>query len=95
VVCTHTREMEEITPGDIVLDGDPAPPARDTAAPLFSPQVCCGQTTLWIKMRLGMEVGLGPGHIVWGPVPPQRSTVPQFSARVKRLDGSRCHLLGM
>ena len=24
----------------------------------------CGQTVGWIKMKLGMEVGLGPGHIV-------------------------------
>jgi len=24
----------------------------------------CGQTVAWIKMPLGMEVGLGPGHIV-------------------------------
>jgi len=24
----------------------------------------CGQTVGWIKMPLGMEVGLGPGHIV-------------------------------
>ena len=26
--------------------------------------VYCGQTTGWIKMPLGMEVGLGTGHIV-------------------------------
>ena len=26
--------------------------------------VYCGQTVGWIKMKLGMEVGLGPGHIV-------------------------------
>jgi len=31
----------------------------------------------WIKMPLGIEEGLGPGHIVldgvqWGPSPPQR-----------------------
>jgi len=24
----------------------------------------CGQTVVWSKMPLGMEVGLGPGHIV-------------------------------
>jgi len=28
----------------------------------------CGQTATWIKMPLGMEVDLGPGHIVrWAP----------------------------
>ena len=26
--------------------------------------VCCGQTAGWIKMQLGREVGLGPGHTV-------------------------------
>jgi len=26
--------------------------------------VYCDQTVGWIKMKLGMEVGLGPGHIV-------------------------------
>ena len=26
--------------------------------------VYCGQTVGWIKMKLGMRVGLGPGHIV-------------------------------
>jgi len=26
--------------------------------------VYCGQTVGWIKMKLGMEIGLGPGHIV-------------------------------
>ena len=34
--------------------------------------VYCGQTLGWIKMKLGMQVGLGPGHIVLGgdPAPP-------------------------
>ena len=26
--------------------------------------VCCGQTVGWIEMKLGMQVDLGPGHIV-------------------------------
>jgi len=26
--------------------------------------VYCGQTVGWIKMKLGMQVGLAPGHIV-------------------------------
>jgi len=26
--------------------------------------VHCGQTVGWTKMKLGMQVGLGPGHIV-------------------------------
>jgi len=28
--------------------------------------VYCGQTVEWIKMKLGMQVGLGLGHIVLG-----------------------------
>ena len=34
--------------------------------------VYCGQTVERIKMKLGMQVGLGPGHIVLGvdPAPP-------------------------
>jgi len=31
-------------PGDIVLDGDAAPPKWGTTAPLFSARVYCGQT---------------------------------------------------
>jgi len=36
--------------------------------------VYCAQTVGWIKMKLGMEVGLGPGDIVLdgGPAPPQK-----------------------
>ena len=30
----------------------------------FSVNVYCGQTAEWIKMPLGMEVGLDPGDIV-------------------------------
>ena len=52
-----------LVPGNIVLDGDPAPLPKGGTAPNFRP-VCCGQTTGWIKMPLGREVGLGPGHIV-------------------------------
>jgi len=43
--------------------------------------VYCDQTARWIKMKLGMQVGLGPGHIMLGgkpPPPPQRCTAPNF-----------------
>jgi len=50
-----------------VLDGDPASPqkkgAQCTAPPILA-HVYCSQTAGWIMMPLGMEVGLGPGHIV-------------------------------
>jgi len=43
--------------------------------------VYCGQTVGWIKMKLGVQVGLGSGHIVLhgNPAPPpQRGTAPNF-----------------
>ena len=47
----------------------------------------------WIKMSLGMEVGLGPGDFVLDgdPVPFPRP----ISIVAKRLDASRCHLVWM
>jgi len=57
-----------LCPGYIVLNEDPVPPPQKkggTAAPHFSSHVYCGQTAGWIKMPLdGIEVGLGPRHIV-------------------------------
>jgi len=47
----------------------------------FSAHVYCGQTSGWIKMPLGTEVGLGPGDIVLDgePAPPRRDTAPRPS----------------
>jgi len=52
--------------GDFVLNEDPALPSQNGggAPPQFSAHVHCGQTGGWIKMTLGMEVGIGPRHIV-------------------------------
>ena len=47
--------------------------------------VHCGQTFGWIKMKLAMQVCLGPGHTVLdgNPAPPpQRGTAPQFLAHI-------------
>jgi len=62
--------------------------------------VYCGQTVGWIEMKLGMHVGLGPGHIVLDgdPAPPpiKGGRDPNYwpmSIAEKRLDGSRCHLV--
>jgi len=73
-------------PGDIVLDGDPAPLKRGTA-PQFSALFYCGQKVGWIKMPVATAVDLDPGHIVvdgeWGSSFPGRCTeAPSFSARV-------------
>jgi len=41
----------------------------------------CGQTVGWIKMKLGREVGLGPGYIELDAdpaSPPKRDTAPNF-----------------
>jgi len=63
-----------LSPGHIVLDGDPALlPQRGKTLPHFSAHACCGQTAGWIKMLLGREVDLGPGHIVFdGYLPPKK-----------------------
>jgi len=97
-----------LSPGDFVLDGDPAPPSQKGVDPqINSAHVYCGQTAGWIKMVLGMEVGLSPEDFVLNgdPVPlpkrgrakpPGRSPLRNFqpiSLVAKRLDASRCHLV--
>ena len=89
-----------LSPGDSVLDGDPAPLRTKGVElpPLFSVHFYCGQTAGCIKMPLGMEVGLSPGDFVLdgdparplhnkGAEPPIFSPV---SIVAKRLDASRC-----
>jgi len=56
-------------PRGLCVIGDPALPSQKGGgawgrSPKFSAHVYCGQTAGWIKMALGMEVGLGPVHIV-------------------------------
>ena len=88
VSCGQTAEWDKMLlgtevglgPGDIVLDGNPAPPLKRAQQPHhFLAHVYCGQTAGWIKMPLLTEVGLGPGHVVLdgNPAPPlKRSTAP-------------------
>jgi len=57
-----------------------------TAAPQFLAHVYCGQTAAWIKMSLGTEVGLGPGHIVLdgdlaAPSPKEAKQPPTFRSK--------------
>ena len=64
----------------------------------FWPRYCI-QTAGWMKMPLGVEVGLGPDHIVLGgdpapPFPRQKQDTPNFSRMSvvdKRLYGSTRH----
>ena len=53
-----------LSPGDFVLDGDPASLPQKGHNPQFSAHICCGQMVAWIKMSLGMELALGPGDFV-------------------------------
>jgi len=65
----------------------------------FSAHVNCGQTSGWIIIALGIEVGLCPAYIVldWDPAPlSKKGTEPSPNFRpisivAKRLDASRCH----
>jgi len=54
--------------------------------PQFSANFYCGQTAGWIKIPLGMDVGLSPGDFVLdgtqSPPSPKRGRNPQFSAHV-------------
>jgi len=75
-------------------------PKKGGRAPQFSEYVYCGQTVEWIKMALGTQVGLDPGHILLDgdPAPPPQKrgqSPPNFqnmSIVAKQLNGSRWHL---
>jgi len=76
------REVD-LSPGNFVFDGDPAPPRKKGTAPTqFLAHVYCGHTAGWMKTPLGTEVDLGSGHIVLDrdPSPPRKrhSTFPSF-----------------
>jgi len=74
-------------------------PQRGTALQ-FLAHICCGPTAGWIKMPLGMEVGLGRGLCVrWDQAPHsrKRGRSPNFrpmSIVAKRLYVSEYHLHG-
>jgi len=68
------------------------PKGAQPPLPQFSAHICCGQMAAWIKMSLGLELGLGPCDCVldedplpkWGRSPPNFRTM--FIV-AKRLDG--------
>ena len=91
-----------LSPGDFVLDGDPAPslPKRGwSPRPQFLAHFYCGQTADCIKMPLSMEVGLSQGDFVLmetQATPQNGSRAPNFrpmSIAAKPLHGSRCQLV--
>ena len=76
-------------PGHILLDGDCGPSSSSPKGaqpppnfrPQFSAHICCGHMAAWIKMSLGMEVGLGPDNFVLDGTPlpsPKRGRNPQI-----------------
>jgi len=74
----------------------PFPKKGAKPPPPFSAQVHCSQTAGWIKTALGVEAGLGPGHIVldggkprprrrcvrWGRSSALKGAQPPFSVHV-------------
>jgi len=80
-----------LSPGDFVVDGDPACLPKKGWSLQFSAHVYCGQTAAWIKMPLGTEVGLGLRDIVLDPAPPLLNWHSPYFRPVfvvaKRLDG--------
>jgi len=73
-------EIGLISPGDFVLDGDPALLLQKGAEPppQFSTHFYCGQTAGCIKMPLGMEVGLSQGDFVLDGDPAPLNFRPMF-----------------
>jgi len=59
--------------------GTPLPLQKGGGAPKFSAHVYCGQTTGWMKLVLGMELGLSPGDFVLDgdlALPPNKGAEP-------------------
>jgi len=62
-----------LSPGDFVLDGDPAPIRQKGQSPsIFGPRLLW-QKAAWIKMPVGTEVGLVLRNVVLDgdPAPPR------------------------
>ena len=51
-------------PRRLCVGWGPCSPKKGHSTPHFLAHVYYGQMAEWIKMPLGTEVGLGPGHIV-------------------------------
>jgi len=76
-ICFWVTVCKTVRP--ILLDRCPVCPV------LFVMLVHCGQTVGWITMKLGVQVGLGPGQMVLdgdSPPRPPDGHSPQFSAHI-------------
>jgi len=83
----HATLSRDIVTRHCVRWGPRSPYAKRGRSPQFSAHVYYGQTTGWIKMPLGKEVDLSPGHILLDGDPaasPRKghSSTPVFSAHV-------------
>jgi len=74
-----------LSPGDFVLDGDPAPPQKGSEPPIFGPRLlwpnsCMDQDATWCGGRPWSR-----RHCVrWGPSPPPvKGHSPQFSVNAR------------
>ena len=64
-------------------------PQMDTTLQI-SAHICCGHMAAWIKMSLGIELGLGPGDFVLDGDPAPSPKAPNFRPMfitAKRLGG--------
>jgi len=79
-------------PSDIMLDGDPALLPKKGAEPPILAHVYCSQMAGWIKMPLGMEIGLvaRPHCARWGPSPQKGRCLLQPNGRPSQLLPSTC-----
>jgi len=81
----HGMEVSH-SPGDFVLDGDPAhPPQKETEPPIFGcllwPNGCMDKDATWYE---GMGIGLRDIVLDGDPAsPPLKGHSPQFSANVR------------
>jgi len=84
-----------LSPGDFVLDGDPALLPKKGQSPQFSAHVYCGHTAGWMKKPLGTEVDLGSGHIVLDgvPAPREKGTAAPPSFRPMSILATVAHLI--
>jgi len=67
--------------------GTQLPLSKKGGTPQFAAHVYCGQMAGWIKMALGMEVILGPGHIVLVGYP---AILPRKGAECEGVDHTKC-----
>ena len=74
--------------------GPSSPSPKGAQLPQTSAHICCGQMAAWIKMSLGMELGLGRGEFVLNgdPAPPAHVYCSQTAGWMKTPLGTEVDL---